>query len=124
MMIKYLIFFIFDRFSLQVISSIQLNTYSGPGVSSRSQGAPRGACSVRPKCYGGTERIVSYLTEELIRQGHEVTLYASGDSVTNARLVAACTRSLRLEQDPRSWIYRSPGMKMTSGSVCCDVMAR
>lgn len=36
--------------------------------------------SVPPKYYGGTERIVSYLTEELVRQGHEVTLFASGDS--------------------------------------------
>lgn len=54
--------------------------------------------SVPPKHYGGTERIVSYLTEELVRQGHEVTLYASGDSVTDARLVAACGRSLRLDE--------------------------
>jgi glycosyltransferase involved in cell wall biosynthesis len=52
--------------------------------------------SVPPKYYGGTERVVSYLTEELVRQGHEVTLFASGDSETNARLVAACPRSLRL----------------------------
>ena len=43
--------------------------------------------SVPPKLYGGTERVVSYLTEELIRQGHEVTLFASGDSLTEARLV-------------------------------------
>jgi glycosyltransferase involved in cell wall biosynthesis len=55
--------------------------------------------SVPPKCYGGTERVVSYLTEELVRQGHEVTLFASGDSVTNARLVAACPRSLRTDKD-------------------------
>src|SRR6202007_139607 len=55
--------------------------------------------SVPPKCYGGTERVVSYLTEELVRQGHEVTLFASGDSVTTASLVPACRRSLRL--DPR-----------------------
>jgi glycosyltransferase involved in cell wall biosynthesis len=54
--------------------------------------------SVRPKNYGGTERVVSYLTEELVRQGHEVTLFASGDSVTKARLVAACRRSLRLDK--------------------------
>jgi glycosyltransferase involved in cell wall biosynthesis len=54
--------------------------------------------SVPPKYYGGTERIVSYLTEELVRQGHEVTLFASGDSVTRARLVAACRRSLRLDK--------------------------
>src|SRR5207302_400372 len=52
--------------------------------------------SVPPKYYGGTERVVSYLTEELVRQGHEVTLFASGDSVTRAKLVAACDRSLRL----------------------------
>ncbi|NEJ83568.1 glycosyltransferase family 4 protein, partial [Rhizobium leguminosarum] len=43
--------------------------------------------SVPPKLYGGTERIVSYLTDELVRQGHDVTLFASGDSVTDARLV-------------------------------------
>jgi glycosyltransferase involved in cell wall biosynthesis len=54
--------------------------------------------SVPPKYYGGTERVVSYLTEELIRQGHEVTLFASGDSVTKAHLVAACRRSLRLDK--------------------------
>jgi glycosyltransferase involved in cell wall biosynthesis len=51
--------------------------------------------SVPPKHYGGTERIVSYLTEELVRAGHDVTLFASGDSVTKARLVASCERSLR-----------------------------
>jgi hypothetical protein len=54
--------------------------------------------SVPPKYYGGTERVVSYLTEELVRQGHEVTLFVSGDSVTKARLVAPCRRSLRLDK--------------------------
>jgi len=54
--------------------------------------------SVPPKYYGGTERVVSYLTEELVRQGHEVTLFASGDSETKARLVAACQQSLRLDK--------------------------
>ena len=54
--------------------------------------------SVPPKYYGGTERIVSYLTEELVRQGHEVTLFASGDSETKARLIAVCRRSLRLDR--------------------------
>lgn len=54
--------------------------------------------SVPPKYYGGTERVVSYLTEELVEQGHDVTLFASGDSVTAARLVAACRRSLRLDK--------------------------
>jgi glycosyltransferase involved in cell wall biosynthesis len=53
--------------------------------------------SVPPHCYGGTERVVSYLTEELVRQGHEVSLFASGDSVTAARLVAPCRRSLRID---------------------------
>jgi len=51
--------------------------------------------SVPPKLYGGTERIVSYLTEELVRQGHEVTLFASGDSTTSATLVPMTGRSLR-----------------------------
>ena len=54
--------------------------------------------SVPPKLYGGTERVVSYLTEELVAQGHDVTLFASGDSLTNARLVARCPRALRLDQ--------------------------
>ncbi len=49
--------------------------------------------------YGGTERIVSYLTEELVRQGHHVTLYASGDSVTAAELVAITPRAVRLDPD-------------------------
>jgi len=54
--------------------------------------------SVPPKYYGGTERVVSHLTEELVREGHDVTLFASGDSVTRARLVAVCRRSLRLDK--------------------------
>ncbi len=54
--------------------------------------------SVPPKYYGGTERVVSYLTEELIEQGHQVTLFASGDSVTRAELIAPCRRSLRLDK--------------------------
>jgi glycosyltransferase involved in cell wall biosynthesis len=52
---------------------------------------------VPPHFYGGTERVVSYLTEELIQQGHTVTLFASGDSLTRAELVAPCERSLRLD---------------------------
>ena len=55
--------------------------------------------SVPPAGYGGTERVVSYLTEELVRQGHDVTLFASGDSVTGARLIAAAPRALRLAGD-------------------------
>jgi glycosyltransferase involved in cell wall biosynthesis len=52
--------------------------------------------SCPPQLYGGTERVVSYLTEELVRQGHDVTLFASGDSRTNAALRAPCDRALRL----------------------------
>jgi glycosyltransferase involved in cell wall biosynthesis len=54
--------------------------------------------SVPPPGYGGTERVVSYLTEELVREGHDVTLFASGDSVTAAELVACAARSLRLDE--------------------------
>lgn len=53
--------------------------------------------SVPPSLYGGTERVVSYLTEELVRQGHEVTLFASGDSRTSARLIATSSEALRLK---------------------------
>lgn len=52
--------------------------------------------SVPPALYGGTERIVSYLTEELVREGHQVTLFASGDSRTRARLRPMSDRALRL----------------------------
>ena len=52
--------------------------------------------SCPPRFYGGTERIVSYLTEELVEQGHEVTLFASGDSQTRAELVACAETALRL----------------------------
>ena len=50
--------------------------------------------TVPPKLYGGTERVVSYLTEELVAQGHEVTLFASGDSQTSAKLIAGCPKAL------------------------------
>jgi glycosyltransferase involved in cell wall biosynthesis len=52
--------------------------------------------SVPPRLYGGTERIVHHLTEELVRQGHEVTLFASGDSVTSATLVPCVEQAIRL----------------------------
>ena len=55
--------------------------------------------STPPAFYGGTERVVSYLTEELVRQGHDVTLFASGDSTTRAKLIAPCKRALRLDPD-------------------------
>jgi glycosyltransferase involved in cell wall biosynthesis len=50
---------------------------------------------VPPRGYGGTERVVSWLTEELVRRGHDVTLFASGNSLTRANLVAACPEALR-----------------------------
>ena len=55
--------------------------------------------SVPPRLYGGTERVVSYLAEELVGLGHEVTLFASGDSRTAARLVAGAPRALRLDPE-------------------------
>ena len=62
--------------------------------------------SVPPKLYGGTERIVSYLTEELVRQGHDVTLFASGDSTTCAKLVRCSDRALRLNPAVKDhWPY-------------------
>ncbi len=60
--------------------------------------------SVPPAAYGGTERVVSYLTESLVRQGHEVTLFASGDSCTQARLVPVVPRSLRLDPAAPDWL--------------------
>jgi glycosyltransferase involved in cell wall biosynthesis len=55
--------------------------------------------SVPPPGYGGTERVVGYLTEELVSEGHDVTLFASGDSRTSAELVACAPRSLRLDEN-------------------------
>jgi glycosyltransferase involved in cell wall biosynthesis len=57
--------------------------------------------AVPPLLYGGTERIVSYLTEALVQQGHEVTLFASGDSQTTAKLVTCAPRALRLDRSAR-----------------------
>jgi glycosyltransferase involved in cell wall biosynthesis len=57
--------------------------------------------SVPPRFYGGTERIASYLTEELVAQGHDVTLFASGDSITAAKLVPCCAQALRLNKAVR-----------------------
>jgi glycosyltransferase involved in cell wall biosynthesis len=56
--------------------------------------------SVPPQAYGGTERVVSYLTEELVALGHEVTLFASADSITGAELVPCAERALRLAGRP------------------------
>jgi glycosyltransferase involved in cell wall biosynthesis len=62
--------------------------------------------AVPPKFYGGTERIVSYLTEELVALGHDVTLFASGDSVTAATLAPMSPRAIRLDKsvgDPNAY---------------------
>jgi glycosyltransferase involved in cell wall biosynthesis len=60
--------------------------------------------SVPPRLYGGTERIVSYLTEELVRMGHDVTLFASADSMTAAKLVGCAPQALRLDKNVRDTI--------------------
>ena len=62
--------------------------------------------SVPPRHYGGTERIISYLTEELVRFGHKVTLFASGDSVTGAELVPVCRQSFRQNKRAKDYLSR------------------
>src|SRR5215467_5017403 len=57
--------------------------------------------AVPPKLYGGTERVISWLTEELVALGHDVTLFASGDSRTSAQLKAIWPRALRLDESIR-----------------------
>ena len=62
--------------------------------------------AVPPKFYGGTERIVAYLTDELVAMGHKVSLFASGDSTTTATLEAAHPQALRLDPNIRDHIDR------------------
>ena len=73
--------------------------------------------SVPPRLYGGTERIVSYLTEELVRRGHDVTLFASGDSDTRATLVPVISRAMRFDTARREMLaaesVRELGMVFT-----------
>ena len=69
--------------------------------------------AVPPKLYGGTERIVAYLTDELVAMGHDVTLFASGDSVTTATKAAGCSRALRL--DPTIRDHVAPLVAMLEG---------
>jgi glycosyltransferase involved in cell wall biosynthesis len=74
--------------------------------------------SVPPRAYGGTERVVSYLTEALVQMGHEVTLFASGDSVTSANLVSVVPRGLRLDRDkPDSLVWHTIMMDTVLKSV-------
>jgi glycosyltransferase involved in cell wall biosynthesis len=77
----------------------QLRQTGGPPMKI-AQIAPL-AESVPPRLYGGTERVVSYLTDELVRLGHEVTLFASADSSTRARLISCAPRALRLDPSVR-----------------------
>ena len=75
--------------------------------------------TVPPPAYGGTEAVVSVLTEELVRRGHEVTLYASGDSRTRAELLSVFPHSLRTARDlqdpwPYAWLHSALALKEAS----------
>jgi glycosyltransferase involved in cell wall biosynthesis len=73
---------------------------------------------VPPKAYGGTERVIYNLTEALVKAGHEVTLFASGDSITNARLVSAVAASIRPGPGDMSWLaYHTIQMDLLSESA-------
>ena len=73
--------------------------------------------SCPPQFYGGTERVVSYLTEELVRRGHEVTLFASGDSRTEAALRAIGPRALRLDSECKDRLPHH--LLMLHRVLCC-----
>jgi glycosyltransferase involved in cell wall biosynthesis len=60
--------------------------------------------SIPPRLYGGTERVVSYLTEGLVELGHEVTLFATADSKTKANLIAPCEQALWQDENYREWL--------------------
>src|SRR6201995_5702895 len=84
--------------------------------------------SVPPHGYGGTERVVSYLTEQLVREGHEVTLFASGDSQTAARLVACSEKGLRLNPQVKdhcliSLLWWTRFAAARTNSTCCTFIA-
>jgi len=72
--------------------------------------------SVPPRLYGGTERIVSYLTEELVQMGHDVTLFASGDSLTSANLVPCAPMALRLDKQVHDTIPTTCSCSTVCGS--------
>jgi hypothetical protein len=92
-------FFVAERLSPHGGSSARLSNATFPfsgGFVKIAQVAPL-IEQVPPKLYGGTERVVSYLTEELVPRGHDVTLFASDDSVTAATLVPGAPKALRLD---------------------------
>jgi glycosyltransferase involved in cell wall biosynthesis len=73
--------------------------------------------AIPPKLYGGTERVVSWLTEELVALGHDVTLFASGDSRTKARLEPIWPRALRLDgkvRDPDGAAHGDAGARLSA----------
>src|SRR5467141_4732037 len=80
-------------------TSVALGLQRGAAIMRIAQVAPLYE-PVPPRRYGGTERVVSYITEELVRRGHDVTLFASGNSVTSARLSPGCPQALRLHGKP------------------------
>src|SRR5271165_430636 len=85
------------RIDLSFVHRITNPAKKGPGEPMRiAQIAPLHE-AVPPKLYGGTERVVSFLTEELVAMGHDVTLFASGDSVTRAKLIPVWPQALRLD---------------------------
>jgi glycosyltransferase involved in cell wall biosynthesis len=73
--------------------------------------------SVPPARYGGTERVVSYLTEELVRRGHDVTLFATGDSRTAARLVSSAPKALRLDRPPDPLLWHHLALEAAYGEA-------
>src|SRR3954469_23357950 len=75
--------------------------------------------SVPPRLYGGTERVVSWLTEELVRLGHDVTLFASGDSKTAAKLVPVWPKALRLSHPSPDPMATYAAMLDTLAEAAC-----
>jgi hypothetical protein len=76
--------------------------------------------AVPPLLYGGTERVVSYLTESLVELGHDVTLFASGDSATRARMVSICQQAIRTAgtgYPMRFWPWRRPYRRRTASTL-------
>jgi hypothetical protein len=88
-----------------------------------AQISPLAEC-VPPRLYGGTERIVSYITEELVRLGHEVTLFASGDSITAAKLVSCASMGLRLNRNVSDHVPYHMLMlgKVRESAAECDIL--
>jgi len=92
-----------DRTSVHQVALVAKPYAKGPiGHAHRSDRTFVRGCP--PKLYGGTERVVFSLTEALVDMGHNVTLFASGDSITSAKLDAPWPRALRLDPDIRDWV--------------------